>query len=104
MNDHLQCFEFCRALEWFVPVNSFVEHHAKGEDVASCVEWFARSLLRRHVCNSADDDPRTCSANGGFIVAQLCQLGEAKVCKLCITVLGYKNVVGLDIAVQDPRF
>ena len=104
MNDHLQRLEFAGALKRLTSTKNFVEHEAETKNVTSCIERSAGNLFRGHVANRPNDDSRSREAGSKFIRRWRSLLGQAEVGKFCISGFGYKNIVRLDIAVQDSGF
>src|SRR5262249_50067055 len=87
----------------------FIEHRAKGKDVAARVEFFAASLLGRHVSDGADSAAGTGEQQRLFAhrfsiqidLFALNELGEAEIKNFDGPAIGDKNVSGLDIAMDD---
>ena len=104
--DHLlEDFQVARSLERLVARQHFVQDDAKREDIAAGVEYVPRRLFGGHVGNGADDRPWPGVAIGpgrGQVRVAFGQLRETEVCELGIAACGQQDVVGLDVAVQDP--
>jgi hypothetical protein len=56
VNHLLEQFQIRRCFEWPVAGQHLIQHHAERKHVAARVQRLAAGLLRRHVCDGADDD------------------------------------------------
>ena len=90
------------------PGQHLVEDDAERELVAPEVDGLAPRLLRRHVGHRPEDDPLLAHgrergrAGVGRLVVRDVVPGEAEVEELRVPVLRQEDVLGLDVAVDDP--
>ena len=103
----------CAAVKRLAAGGHFVEHGAEAEKIGAQIEILAARLLGRHICNGADGDAgtgemrsivqcRTVGKIGGrFRAGARDVLGEAEVENFCVAGVGYENVGGLDVAMDD---
>ena len=83
------------ALIGLLPGEHFVHHDAEGVEVASRVRQLAARLLGRDVVDRADGLPVA-------LVGLVFQRGNAEVLDLDRTVAQHQDILGLDVAVDDP--
>ena len=107
VNHLLQQFEIRRCREWPLAGQHLIEHHAERKHVAARVERLAGSLLRRHVCDGADDDSLSrllFAERPGYVrgLGRICEFGQTEIRQLGVPARGDQDVIGLDIAVQNP--
>ncbi len=110
VNDRVQRVDERGALERLMTCQELVEDRAEGEDVAALVDRASGHLLGRHVRRRAEDLPflrqsqgRRVSADGRGEAVAVDQLGQAEVDDLGVALAGDEDVVGLEVAVDDPR-
>ena len=85
-----------------------VEQRAEAEEIGAMIGGPAAHLLRRHVAHRAEDDAGAgLRRRGSRRLAdadslRVDQLGQAEVEDLDAAVIGEEDVVGLEVAVNDP--
>src|SRR5262245_59411085 len=86
----------------------FIENRAKGKDVRTLIQWTALQLFRRHVTNRAHHhtgirvDAPCWEICLRLITIELCELCQTKIENLRSPVICDKDVVWLQIAMNDP--
>jgi len=106
--DTRQRFVDVAAAERTLAGDHLVEHAAEREQIGALVHLLAAYLLRRHVAGRAEDLTRHGHRRRHRRAAnrrprELGQLGKAEVEHLGMAVLGDEEVLGLEVAVHDPR-
>src|SRR5687767_13759687 len=81
-----------------------VKNDAEREDVACRRDGISLGLLRRHVAHRADDDTGLCDSCSTFGIRQISlgQLRNAEIEDLDVSVIAEHQVLGLDVAMDDP--
>ena len=96
------------AVEGALPRNHFVEHGAEGKNVGARIDNRAAHLLRSHIADGAHHYAGFGGRTGegqargwGCCRRVRRHFGEAEIQNLCPAFLSDKNVVGLQIAMND---
>ena len=102
----------CRSPESHAPRGHFIEHRSKAEKIGPSVQFFAASLLGRHVRNGPHCHSRAGErflgshslkrfSRGSGSVAVRGQLRQTEIHQLRLVARGDENVGGLNVAVND---